>query len=144
MQRISNLKFWNKSLKIENPIELIYSTMLSFILFKFKRNIFVCKTITFIFWCNISNPTMRTGLHSSPCTQNRNARSWNLVQSELEDLKWHLIRINHYLIKVRWINLIQSKDWTINFDRVLGLQQYTSPAMYPVLSCEQIKEIRVG
>ena len=37
---------------------------------------------------------------SSPRRSRRldqNASPWNLVQSELEDLKWHLIRINHYL-----------------------------------------------
>jgi hypothetical protein len=35
--------------------------------------------------------------------RDQNARTWNLVQSELEDLKWHLIRINHYL---NWGELI--------------------------------------
>jgi hypothetical protein len=48
---------------------------------------------------------------------------WNLVQSKLEDLKWRLIRINHYLMWGELI-LIQSKNW-INFDPVLGLDQYT-------------------
>jgi coproporphyrinogen III oxidase-like Fe-S oxidoreductase len=54
----------------------------------------------------------------------QNARTWNLVQSELEDLKWHLIRINHYSMWGELI-LIPSKDW-ISFDPVLGLDQYTS------------------
>jgi hypothetical protein len=46
-------------------------------------------------------------------------------QSKLEHLKWHLIRINHYL---KWAELIliKSKDW-INFDSVLELGRYTSP-----------------
>jgi hypothetical protein len=53
----------------------------------------------------------------------QNARTWNLVQSELEELKW----LNHYL---KWgeLILIQSKDW-INFDPVLGSDQYTSPGI---------------
>jgi glutaredoxin-related protein len=42
------------------------------------------------------------------------------VQSELEDLKWHLIRINHNLINF------------INVQYFIG---------YPVLSCEQNKAI---
>jgi hypothetical protein len=79
----------------------------------------------FVRWssCNISNPTMRTGLDfkSAQFDQglDQNKRTWNLVLSELEDLKWHLIRINHYL---KWgeLILIQSKVW-INFDPVLGL-----------------------
>jgi hypothetical protein len=40
-----------------------------------------------------SSPRQRRGL-------DQNARTWNLVQSELEDLKWHLMRINHYLISL--------------------------------------------
>jgi hypothetical protein len=58
---------------------------------------------------------------------NQNARTWNLVQSGLEDLKSHLIGINYHL---KWAELIliQSKDW-INFDPVLELQQYTSPGI---------------
>jgi hypothetical protein len=64
---------------------------------------------------------------------------WNLVQSELEDLKWyHRHTINHYL---KWdeLILIQSKDW-INFDRVLGLDQYTSPGIqyYHVSKIKQL------
>jgi hypothetical protein len=57
----------------------------------------------------------------------QNARTWNLVQSELEGLKLHPMRVNHYL---KWgeLILIQSKDW-INFDPVLGLDQYTSPGI---------------
>jgi hypothetical protein len=48
-------------------------------------------------------------------------------QSKLEDLKWHLIPINHYL---KWAELIliKSKDW-INFDSVLELGRYTSPSI---------------
>jgi hypothetical protein len=65
---------------------------------------------------------------------------WIVVQSELEDLKWHLIRINHYL---KWgeLIMIQSKDW-IYFDSVpkakTGSIYFTR---YPVLSCEQDKAI---
>jgi hypothetical protein len=43
---------------------------------------------------NISNPTMGTGLDFK---SEANWMIWN-VQSELNDLKWHLIQINHYLI----------------------------------------------
>jgi hypothetical protein len=61
-----------------------------------------------------------------------------VVQSELEDLKWHIIRINHYL---KWgeLIMIQSKDW-IYFDPVprTGSICFTR---YPVLSCEQSKAI---
>jgi hypothetical protein len=67
---------------------------------------------------------------SSPRRSRRldqNARTWNLVQSELEDLKWYLIQIHHYLKWGEYI-LIQSKDW-IHFDPVLGLDQYTSPGI---------------
>ena len=83
-----------------------------------------CCNLLHSYWGNISNPTMRTGLDfkSTQFDQNarrsrgldRNTRTWNLVQSELEDLKWHLMRINHYLI---------------NFDPVLGQDQYTSPGI---------------
>jgi hypothetical protein len=73
--------------------------------------------------CNISNPTMRTGLDFKSAQFDENAKTWNVVQSKLEDLKWHLIRIYHYL---KWgeLILIQSKDW-INFD-----DQYTSPGIH--------------
>ena len=70
------------------------------------------KWITLV--CHALNPTMRTGLDFESAQFDQNARTWNLVQSELEDLKWHLMRINHYLI---------------NFDPVLGLDQCTSPGI---------------
>ena len=70
---------------------------------------------------------MRTGLRFQVRGLDQNARTWNLVQSELEGLKLHPMRVNHYL---KWGELIwiQSKDW-INFDPVLGLDQYTSPGI---------------
>jgi hypothetical protein len=51
--------------------------------------------------------------------------AWNLVQYELEDMISHT---NISLLKVRWIHFDPSKDW-INFDPVLGLDQYTSPGI---------------
>jgi hypothetical protein len=63
--------------------------------------------------CNISNPTMRTGLDSKSVQFD----PWNLVQSEL--------------LKMRWINFhpIQGLNWLIYFTR------------YPVLSREKNKAI---
>jgi hypothetical protein len=100
--------------------------------FDVKANSMYCSCRIYII-CNISNPSMRTGIDFKSAQFD----GWNLIQSELEDLKWHLIRINHYL---KWgeLILIQSKDW-INVDRVLGLDQYTSPGIqyYHVNKIEQ-------
>jgi hypothetical protein len=81
--------------------------------------------------CNISNPTMRTGLDFKSAQfwikmrglgilPSPNWRIWN-------DISYTNKSRNHHL---KWgeLILIQSKD-RINFDPVLGQDQYTSPGI---------------
>jgi hypothetical protein len=70
----------------------------------------------FTILCNISNPTMRTGLDSKSAhaiwIKMRRLEIWSSLNWRIWNW-WHLIRINHYLIN-------QSKDW-INFDPLPGV-----------------------
>jgi hypothetical protein len=84
----------------------------------------------YIDWCNFSNPTMRKSRTESKCE--------DLKSSPIRIGGWHLIQINHYL---KWgeLILIQSKDG-INFDPVLGLDQYTEPAGIQYYHVGKIKQ----